>query len=112
MGFYLLHFMKTRFNGVLPVVLHEHQVPELHHLGAACVDQRAGVSAPQVVVVDLRAGAAGPRVPHLPEVLLQTERENAILLHPAHTHTTLLYIIYMLRIFNIEYIINDVFSVI
>lgn len=60
-----------------PVVLHEDQVPDLHHIRTVGVDEGRGVSSSHVVVVDLSAGAARARVPHLPEVLLQAERQEA-----------------------------------
>lgn len=61
-----------------PAVLHEDQVPDLHHVGTVCVNQRCSISASHVVIVDLGAGATGARVPHLPEVLLQAEWEQAV----------------------------------
>src|SRR6185369_7370412 len=62
------------------VELDEHEVPDLHETLVARVDAglpvrtvhavRARVPA---VDVDLRSRAAGPRVPHLPEVVLPPE---------------------------------------
>lgn len=65
-----------------PVVLHEDQVPDLHHVRTVGVDKRHGVSSCHVVVVDLGAGATGARVTHLPEVLLQAERQEATRRNP------------------------------
>lgn len=67
---------------VLPVELDEHQVPDLQHVGVVHVYQVRGVPAPNAVVVDLAAGAAGARVPHFPEVVLHAAWQDASLLHP------------------------------
>ncbi|GIX63858.1 uncharacterized protein BcabD6B2_32930 [Babesia caballi] len=60
------------------VVLHEDQVPELHHHGVVGVDQARRVSVANVVVVDFRARAARARVGHFPEVVLHPEGQDAL----------------------------------
>ena len=60
-----------------PVVLHEDQVPDLHHVWTVSVDEHRRVSSSHMVVVDLSAGPARSAVPHLPEVLLQPEWQEA-----------------------------------
>lgn len=65
----------------LPVVLHEHQIPDLHNVRTVHVDERGGVPIAYVVVVDLGARATWPRLAHLPEIVLHSERKNAIRVH-------------------------------
>ena len=69
------------------VVLHEHEVPELHEPVALRVMQRPALGAERraTVDVDLAARATGAGVTHLPEVVLVAEALNA-----AHRHTDLL----------------------
>lgn len=62
----------------VPVVLHEDQVPDLHHLWAVSVDEGRRLSPTDVVVVDLGAGTTGPRVPHLPKVVLESEWQQTV----------------------------------
>ena len=62
-----------------PVELNEHQVPDLQYVGVVHVDQVRGIPAPDAVVVDLTAGAAGARVAHLPEVVLHAAGQDASL---------------------------------
>lgn len=66
-----------------PVELDEDQVPDLQHVGVVHVDQVGGVPAPDAVEVDLAAGSAGARVPHLPEVVLHAAGQDAGLVQPA-----------------------------
>lgn len=73
---------RSKHHRLLPVELDEHQVPDLQDVGVIHVDQVRGVSVADAVVVDLAAGAAGSRVPHLPEVVLHAARQDASLLHP------------------------------
>lgn len=65
----------------LPVVLHEHQIPDLHHVRTVHVDECGCVPIAYVVVVDLGARAARPRLAHLPEIILHSEWKNAIRVH-------------------------------
>lgn len=68
---------------LVPAILHEDQVPDLHYIGAALVHQRCSISATtHMVVVDLCAGTAGTCVPHLPEVVLQWKRKHMTGRHP------------------------------
>lgn len=68
---------------LVPAILHEDQVPDLHYVGAALVHQCCRISATtHVVIVDLCAGTAGTRVPHLPEVVLQWKRKHVTGRHP------------------------------
>jgi hypothetical protein len=55
----------------VPVILHEHEVPDLDVAVAVRLrgSRRAAGDARAVVVEDLAAGAAGPGVGHLPEVV-------------------------------------------
>mmetsp|Transcript_1475 Transcript_1475/g.4732 ORF Transcript_1475/g.4732 Transcript_1475/m.4732 type:complete len:367 (+) Transcript_1475:614-1714(+) len=62
----------------LAVELHEDQVPDLEHVRVVLVDQVRRVTAADAVKVQLRAGAARPRVTHLPEVVLDIEGHHAI----------------------------------
>jgi len=57
----------------LGVEFDEDQVPQLHDLGGARVDQGAARGVRGQVDVDLRAGAAGAHVAHHPEVVLGPE---------------------------------------
>ena len=65
------------------VVLHEHEVPDLDHLRVVHVDEVAtrdlfsGFIIAQVDV-DLRAGTAGTRLAHLPEVVLLVAVDDAV----------------------------------
>ena len=66
----------------LAVVLDEYQVPDLHHLWVVAVDQLVaggllpfGLAAD--IDVDLRTGAAGSLVAHLPEIVLFGAHQNA-----------------------------------
>lgn len=62
---------------LVPAVLHENQVPDLHYIGATLVHQCCRISATtHVVIVDFCAGTTGTCVPHLPEVILQWERKH------------------------------------
>ena len=71
----------------VPVVLHEHEVPDLEPAVALALD--AGARAPggllgagqrmALEVVDLGAGAAGAGVAHGPEVVLRAELQDAVL---------------------------------
>ena len=65
------------------VVLHEHQVPELHEPVAVRVVQRAAVGAERraAVDVDLAARPARTGVAHLPEVVLVAEALDALHRH-------------------------------
>ena len=80
--------MEGRGSGVstppgVAVELHEHQVPDLDE-AAAAVERELLVLAAGLgglgtqVVVDLRAGAAGAGLAHLPEVVLLVEAEDAV----------------------------------
>ena len=68
------------------VVLHENEVPDLDDLGIVLVDQFAArrqrlqlVGA--IVDMDLRAGTAGARVAHLPEVVVLVAVDDMVLGH-------------------------------
>src|SRR5262249_40071388 len=71
------------------VVLHEDEVPDLEPAVALALDAPAGTArvhllAGQVVALeemDLRAGAAGPRLAHGPEVLLGPQLDDAVRSH-------------------------------
>ncbi len=52
------------------IELNEHQVPNLNDIRRARVDELAAAFVLRPVVVDLRAGAAGPGLTHFPEVIL------------------------------------------
>jgi len=85
---------------LVPAILHEDQVPDLHYIRAALVHQCRSISATaHVVIVDLCAGTTGTCVPHLPEVVLQWKRKHVTGRHPgkannrgssagAHTQST------------------------
>ncbi len=64
----------------LPVVLDEHEVPDLDDVLDIRVDALRGVPPPaDPVVVQFRARPAGTRVAHLPEVVLDIPRDHAVL---------------------------------
>lgn len=68
---------------LIPVVLHEDQVPDLHYIRVALVHQGCSISATtHVVIVDLCAGTTGTCVPHLPEVVFQWKRKHMAGRHP------------------------------
>ena len=57
------------------VVLHEHKVPDLDHLGIILVDERCAVDLGTLFIaaevdMDLAAGTAGTHITHLPEVVM------------------------------------------
>lgn len=58
-----------------PVVLHEDQVPDLNQVRIVSIDQSCGVTTPHMVIVDLSAGTAGTRVPHLPKIVFQAKSQ-------------------------------------
>mmetsp|Transcript_12867 Transcript_12867/g.42976 ORF Transcript_12867/g.42976 Transcript_12867/m.42976 type:complete len:420 (+) Transcript_12867:1711-2970(+) len=60
------------------VVLDEDVVPDLQNVRVVEVDQVRRVAAADAVVVDLRAGAAGARVAHLPKVVAAVKGEDAL----------------------------------
>ena len=70
----------------VPVELHEHEVPDLEPpvalaRGPETAPPRGLLRAPDVVPlveVDLRAGPAGPRVPHRPEVVLLAQAQDPV----------------------------------
>ena len=62
--------------GGVAVVLDEHQVPDLQHIGVVHVHQLGHLAVPDPVVVDLRARAARSGVTHLPEVVLLVEGQH------------------------------------
>jgi hypothetical protein len=69
--------------GLLAVVLHEDQIPKLDGRVAGAVDVFGAVELGVFrvlaeVVVDLRVGAAGAGLGHLPEVVLAAEAEDAL----------------------------------
>src|SRR5690606_35943953 len=68
------------------VVLHEHQVPELHEAVARRVADRAAVGpeARPAVDLDRRARPARPRVPHLPDAVLVAEAPGPVHRHADH----------------------------
>ena len=85
-GVYHVHGQRLQRAVGLAVVLHEHDVPYLDHLGIVLVHHfparhlgfflgRAGVH------VYLRAGAAGTRVAHLPEVVVLVAVDDMVLWH-------------------------------
>src|SRR5580658_1974465 len=58
-----------------PVELHEHVIPDLDDLRMIVIDQRCTVDQHPLRITpaihtDLRTRSAGPRVPHLPEIVL------------------------------------------
>mmetsp|Transcript_29027 Transcript_29027/g.40434 ORF Transcript_29027/g.40434 Transcript_29027/m.40434 type:complete len:200 (+) Transcript_29027:2036-2635(+) len=59
------------------VVLDENQVPDLDDVRVVHVDELARVAAPNSVIMELRARAAGSDVTHLPEVVLRPEWKDA-----------------------------------
>ena len=72
----------------LAVELHEHEVPNLNHLRVVLVHQVAARDATGLALLrgtaidmDLRAGAAGTRVAHLPEVVVLVAVDDVILRH-------------------------------
>ena len=66
---------------VFLLILHEDQVPDLDEPVAVLVGAARGAAGDVIamVVEDFRAGAAGSRLPHRPEVLLLAEPEDALL---------------------------------
>ena len=62
----------------IPVELYEHQVPDLQDVRVIHVDQFAGVSASDAIVVYFWTGAARTNLPHLPEVVLHVKRHDAL----------------------------------
>lgn len=84
MGQYVEQCMRRRpTHEDVPVELDEDQVPDLQDIGIVHVDQVRCVPASDAVEVHLAAGAARPRVSHLPEVVLHAAGQNASLLHPS-----------------------------
>ena len=66
---------------IVPVELHEHQVPDFDELVRLAGRFKFGIAdsvAPALpqVIVQFRAGAAGARVAHLPEIVLVPEAAN------------------------------------
>lgn len=68
-----------------PVVLHEHQIPDLHHIWTVHVDERCGIPIAHVIVVDLCARATWPCLAHLPEIFLHSKWKNALRVHTEKT---------------------------
>lgn len=66
---------------LLPIVLHEHQIPDLHHVRTVRVDKRTSIPIAKVVVVDLGAWATRPCLTHLPEIILHSKWEDLIRMH-------------------------------
>ena len=64
--------------GVGESYLDENKIPDLQNVGVIQVDQVGGITAPNPVIVDLGAGPTGALIPHLPEVVLGAERQNAL----------------------------------
>src|SRR4029079_8261842 len=80
---------RRQLAGRVPVVLHEHEVPDLEPAVALALDAdalapRLHLRAGQVVTleeVDLRARPAGAGLAHGPEVLLRAQFEDAVRAH-------------------------------
>src|SRR6185369_8740921 len=80
---------RRQLAGRVPVVLHEHEVPDLEPAVALALDAEAlaarlHLRAGQVVTleeVDLRARPAGAGLAHGPEVLLRAQLEDAVRAH-------------------------------
>lgn len=68
-----------------PVILDEHEVPDLQHVGVILVDKMCSIPTSDPVIVDLTAGTARACVTHLPEVILHVAREDFGVIHPAHS---------------------------
>jgi len=62
----------------VPIELHENQVPNLDHHWVILVNQVAGKSTADPVVVDLRARPTRTHVAHFPKVVLEPKGEDAI----------------------------------
>ena len=58
---------------MLPVELHEHQVPDLKHIGVININEVAGVASTDAVKMNLRARTTWSSVTHGPEVVFHAE---------------------------------------
>mmetsp|Transcript_1474 Transcript_1474/g.4793 ORF Transcript_1474/g.4793 Transcript_1474/m.4793 type:complete len:801 (-) Transcript_1474:135-2537(-) len=67
------------FATCLFVVLDEHNVPNLKHVGVVHVDQLRHTTAPDAVIVYLTARPTRTLVAHLPEIILGVKRQHAFL---------------------------------
>lgn len=68
-----------------PVILDEHEVPDLQHIGVILVDKMCSIPTSDPVIVDLTAGTTWACVTHLPEVILHVAGEDFGVIHPAHS---------------------------
>lgn len=68
-----------------PVVLDEHEVPDLQHIGVILVDKMCSIPTTNPVIVDLTAGTTWACVTHLPEVILHVAREDFGVIQPAYS---------------------------
>src|SRR5690606_26100434 len=83
-GIHVLGWQRTQGPIVLPIELHEYQVPDFDHLRMVGIDQRLPVnlSALRVtshIYVYLRTRTAGTGITHFPKVISFATHENAIL---------------------------------
>src|SRR5690606_25499241 len=81
---HVLSWQRTQRPIVLPIELHEYQVPDFDHLRMICIDQclPVNLSALRVtshIYVYLRTRTAGADVTHFPKVISLVTHENAIL---------------------------------
>lgn len=72
-----------------PVELDKHEVPYLQHVRHVRIDQTAGIPSADAVKVDFGTGAAGARLPHLPEVVLHAAGKDSLGRESGNEETTI-----------------------
>src|SRR5690606_647911 len=80
-GIHVLGWERLERTILLPVELHEYQVPNLNDLRVVSIDQgfpvyRAALAIRPAIHMDLRAGPTWPRIAHFPKVILLVAQED------------------------------------